>query len=93
VEPASALIGERNGRLIIKNTLDEPPFSWLLIFFRAHLGELAHARGPIAFDGHLKLLRSDQGHAHHRRGIEPARVLAINRRIAAGHSSPAHSLD
>jgi hypothetical protein len=60
-EPASALTGERNGRLIIKNALDEPPFSWLLILLRAHLGELAHACGLIAFDGHLKLLRPDQG--------------------------------
>jgi hypothetical protein len=60
-EPASALIGERNGRVTIKNALDEPTFSWLLIFLRADLGELAHACGLIAFDGHLKLLRSDQG--------------------------------
>jgi hypothetical protein len=48
--------------------------------------ELAHACGLIAFDGRLKLLRSDQGHAHHRRDIEPERMLAISRRIAAGVS-------
>jgi hypothetical protein len=61
-------------------------------FLRAHLGELDHACGLIAFDGHFKLLRRP-GHAHHRWGIEPARMLALSRRIAAGHSSPAHSLE